>query len=138
MELRLLGLTTMLALMGGCSSPTSVSPYGPETLIELHIGEERQLEGTDYRLSFGRVTEDSRCPTAVVCTWAGNAAVEIGIAAGTGPTHPLVLNTSLEPRQADWHAVRVTLLEVAPAPREPEPIPLDTYSVWLRVEPLQP
>ena len=105
--------------------------------IELAVGEERSIPGTTLRLRLLRVVEDSRCPVDVTCVWEGNAAVEIGLTAGSGPTHVHVLHTVLEPRAVDVSGVRVTLVGVAPEPREGEPIPADDYVASLRVEPIE-
>ena len=95
-----------------------------------------RLEGSVIRLNFGRVLEDSRCPIDVTCVWAGNAKVEIGIGAGMGPTHPLLLNTDNGPRAVTWSGIRVTLLELTPSPHSENPIRLEDYSVKLRLEPV--
>ena len=106
--------------------------------VTLRHGEERTVEGTILRLSFVRVVEDSRCPIDAICIWMGNGMAEVGIAAGTGPAFPLRLNTSMEPRSADWNGVRVTLLELSPKPRASETIRAEDYTVKLRVAPDTP
>ncbi len=88
------------------------------------------------RLGFGEVLEDSRCPVDVTCVWEGNGKVVIGIAAGMGPTHALILNTSLDPRAVVWNGIRVTLLELTPAPHAGTDIPPEDYAVRLRLEPI--
>jgi hypothetical protein len=103
------------------------------TEITLQYGEERRVDGV-LRLSFTQVLEDSRCAVDVICVWAGNAKIRIGISMGMGPTFPLELNSMLEPRTVDWNGVRVTLLEVTPEPRSTETIPPEAYAVRLRLE----
>jgi hypothetical protein len=127
---------------GGEGNPTesgrgqeqSQSLRGLPAEVVLRYGEERRVDGTVLRVSFGSVLEDSRCPVDVTCVWAGNAKVEIGIAMGTGPTHPLQLNSTVEPRSAVWNGVGVTLLEVKPEARSTRSIPTGEYLVRLRVE----
>lgn len=132
--------TLLLTLVscGVLEPETGPSPALLTTASEvvLGYGEARTIAGSVVRLSFGDVLEDSRCPMDVTCVWEGNARVVIGIAAGMGPTFGLELNTALEPRSADWNGVRVTLLEVTPAPVSTEPIPLQDYAVRIGVEPL--
>ena len=131
-----------LAALAGCGSTT-----GPDVDFEgsfvttpleftLQFGEDRIIEGTVLRMSFAAVLEDSRCPSDVVCVWEGNAKVEIGIGAGTGPTSALQLNTSVEPRTVEWNDVLVTLLEVTPPPVSDVPIADADYTVRLRLEPI--
>jgi hypothetical protein len=124
----------------GCSNSTepqvdtNVSLVPATTEVTLRYGEDRQLDNSVLRVTFVRVVEDSRCPAGVLCIWAGNAVVEIGIAAGMGPTVPLQINATMDPRYADWNGVRVTVLELAPLPRADTPIKPEDYSVKLRLE----
>jgi len=138
-----MGMASFLALaVSGCGSSDhpvsgefSLVPGHPQELV-LGYGQEAAVRGTVLRVSFGQVLSDSRCPVDVVCVWQGNAEVELGIRAGMGPTHPLRLNTSLDPRYADWMGVRITLLELKPAPRSDTQIKPEDYTVRLRVEAL--
>lgn len=141
--MRLLHLVMTMAATTACAdnvlettdgSPESASVTGTEFVLKY--GEEKVLDGTVVRLNFGDVLEDSRCPKDVTCVWAGNATVLVGIAAGSGPTHALELNTTLEPHSRDRLGVRVTLLAVTPEPESDRSIPDEEYRVRLRVEPL--
>lgn len=128
----------MLAACGGSTDPelspdVAVVPASSE--LTVRMGQEVEVPGSAVRIQLTRVLEDSRCPIDVVCVWAGNAVIEVGIRAGTGPTFPLQMNTNLEPHHADWHGVRVTLLELQPAPRASEPTRQEDYSAKVRVEP---
>jgi len=100
------------------------------------IGEDRVIPGTVLRMTFASVVEDSRCPSDVVCVWEGNATVEVGIGTGTGPTFPLQLNTSLDPRSVEWNDVLVTLLALTPDPVSDSAITPADYAVTLRLEPM--
>jgi len=104
--------------------------------IELRFGQEVQVGGGVLRVTFAGVAEDSRCPADVVCVWQGNAGVEIGVRMGMGPTFPLRLNTTVEPRDARWQDLRFTLLEVQPYPRTDTPRGLEDYSIKLRITPV--
>ncbi len=133
-------LFILLAGISACGNPTSSDQIPESALlpssreIVLHFGDDIRLEGSVLRIGFGEVLEDSRCPADVVCVWEGNGKVVIGIAAGMGPTHPLTLNTSLEPRSVVWSGIRITLLELNPAPQAGKRIPPEEYSVRLRLE----
>ena len=133
-------LLVAVALIG--CGPEGEGNLGPDasyltsiTVVTLQYGQDLLVADSVLRLSFAAVLEDSRCPTDVVCVWEGNAGVELGISAGTGPTFPLRLNTSQEPGSAVWNGVLVTLLEVTPAPTSESTIPTEAYSVTLRLEP---
>lgn len=126
----------------GCGNPTASDGFPESSLlptsreIVLQYGEDIRLEGSVLRLSFNEVLEDSRCPVDVTCVWEGNGKVIIGIAAGMGPTHALILNTALDPRSVVWSGIRVTLLELSPSPHAGTNIPPKDYAVLLRLEPL--
>lgn len=124
-----------LLLFGACHQPA----VGPDTqqvpgqTVILAPGQEVRV-GSLLRIWFGEVLSDSRCPTDVVCVWAGNAEVQIGLALGTGPTHRFVLNTTLEPASADFGGYRVTLLALTPAPVSTRRIDPAEYRAHLRVD----
>lgn len=103
------------------------------TEVTLRYGEERRV-GEVLRLGFEEVLGDSRCPIDVICVWAGNVEVRIGISLGMGPTFPLELSSLLEPRSVDWKGIRVTLLEVTPQPKSEQTIPPEAYTIRLLVE----
>ncbi|MFC1932604.1 hypothetical protein ACFLXU_03105 [Chloroflexota bacterium] len=60
-------LSTMLFVVAACNSDT-VS-LGQE--FSLRIGESASIRGEELQVRFLEVTEDSRCPTGVVCIWEG-------------------------------------------------------------------
>jgi hypothetical protein len=105
---------------------------GPE--IVLQAGQEIQLRGTPLRIAFLRVIGDSRCPRDVVCVWAGNGAVELGLSLGKGPQQRFTLNTSVGAREAVLADFRVRLVELRPEPVSSSPTPPEDYAVRLRLE----
>jgi len=127
---------TALGLVG-CSDNTL-----PSTELDLRdlapvqwtmrVGEERTIEG--LRVTFGGVPQDSRCPTEVLCPWSGNAvaSIEVGPVTGRGPSFPLSLNTSIEPRHGSAYGLRITLISLRPEPRTPGPIREQDYEAELR------
>jgi hypothetical protein len=138
---KILCLLAAVAFIGcGTNGETDLGPEPSYvtsiTVVTIPYGQEVAVEGTVLRMNFGDVLEDSRCAVDVVCVWEGNGKVEVGIRAGMGPTSMLQLNTSLEPRDAEWNDVLVTLVELTPAPTSGDPISLGDYSVTLRLEPL--
>lgn len=133
-------LLLALVACGNPAGPTEVTPdtavIPASTDMTLRMGEEASVGSSVVKISLARVVEDSRCPIDAVCVWAGNAVVELGIRAGMGPTVPIQINSTLEPRTAEWNGVRITLLEVQPAPRASVPTKPESYSVKIRVEPV--
>lgn len=133
LDARTAALALLLAACGLSTGPGEQSLPDQPAEIELGVGEEVTIPGTVLRVAFVGVSEDSRCPVDVVCVWEGNAAVDIGLTAGSGPTQLRVLNTALDPRFTDFGGLRVTLVDVAPEPYEGEPIPPEGYVVRIRV-----
>jgi len=137
MKLGTLGLALVFLLVSCGLSTGLPDPPGPDEL-EVRVGDEVSIPGTVVRLGFERVTSDSRCPIGAVCVWEGDAAVEIGLTAGTGPTQAFVVHSALDPRFADFAGVRVTLVGLAPLPREGQAIDPYDYIARFRVEALAP
>lgn len=109
---------------------------GPD--IVLQAGKEIQLRGTPLRIAFLRMVGDSRCPRDVVCVWAGNGAVELGLTLGRDPQHRFTLNTTVGAREAMLGDYRVSLVELTPDPLSTRPTPPEDYAVRLRVETVAP
>jgi hypothetical protein len=134
-------LGALLIALAACDESTGPEAARQDAVLTsgqemtLRYGEEKAVGQSVVRLSFGQVNEDSRCPIDAVCVWAGNAQVELGIRAGMGPTYPLRLNTNLEPRSTVWSGIRITLLDVQPAPKASEPTKPEDYSVKVKLEP---
>lgn len=134
-------LGALLLALAGCDEATGPEAARQDAVLTstqemtLRYGEEKAVGQSVVKLSFGQVNEDSRCPIDAMCVWAGNAQVELGIRAGMGPTYALRLNTTLEPRSTVWGGIRITLLEVQPAPRAGQTTKPEDYSVKVRLEP---
>lgn len=133
----LVGLGAALALLSACDLSTRpvvvrLSEGVADTAFSLGVGQEARL-GV-LRLMFTGVTEDSRCPSDVVCVWAGNAAVEIDVSLGMGPSVRYVLNTTVDPRSADVGGYRITLLDLRPYPVSTSRIPPASYVATFRLQ----
>ena len=125
--------------LGACdlSAPVlaaSISAGVADTTIALRVGQEARVGGTVLLVTFLGVTNDSRCPSDVMCVWAGNAAVAIATRVAMGPTVRHVLNTTLDPRSADVGGYRVTLAGLRPYPVSTSRIPADRYVADLRFQ----
>jgi hypothetical protein len=101
--------------------------------VTLRHGEHKRVAGEQLGVGFNRVVADSRCPIDAVCVWMGDAVAELELTAA-GRTGKLELHTSLEPRSQLWNGVKVTLLELQPAPRASEPTRPAAYSVRLQLD----
>ena len=134
---RLAGLA-LAAALAACSSggggPTgSGTPTPSVGTLTLGVGEAATLPGTSITLVFHAVTEDSRCPTDVVCVWEGNAQVAVTLASMAGRLDSR-LNTTSEPRRIQFRGVALALVSVAPHPAG-QPIDPDAYQATFEVDP---
>jgi hypothetical protein len=128
------GLAPVACNAPGTGFLADVRAGSADTLLTLAVGQEARAPDGVLRVAFLAVSDDSRCPTDVQCVWAGNAAVELGIAYGMGPTVRHVLNTGIEPRGLDLGLYRLTMAELSPAPVSTATIPPDRYVVSLRLQ----
>lgn len=126
-------------LLVACGATGIVAPnpdvggaLGPDT-VTLRIGQEVRVGSLD--LAFADVPSDSRCPSDVVCVWAGNAVAEVAVgpAFGQGPTYQLLLNTTEGPHSGEAWGLRVTLVELAPEPISTHPTRRGDYVARLEV-----
>lgn len=123
-----------------CTSPLTLSPDGPRATasvevgraFDLRVGEEAAVAGTDVRIRFDGVRQDSRCPTGVQCVWSGDAEAALRITTPAGPTN-LVLHTNVDPRSANASGHLIRLETLRPHPAEGTAIPAGEYVVTLIV-----
>jgi hypothetical protein len=97
----------------------------------LRFGERVSLQNTDLTLVFQDVTEDSRCPEGVVCVWAGNARILLGVNQTT-----VALNTTLDPKQASSGLYMIRLNSLSPYPMIGRTIRKEEYVASLAVTPI--
>jgi hypothetical protein len=126
--------------VAGCGGPSTSITAAPNVVhstspaeVVLAIGDEARVDAL-LRVGFMSVPSDSRCPTSVVCVWAGDGAAEISYGLGDGPSFPDTLHTTLDPKSVDFGAYRLTLLALTPYPSTTRPIPARDYRARLRVE----
>lgn len=124
--MRHLSAALMMAALAACSSTTSsdvsatsqnsqtVSQQELGKAFAMKIGESVTLN--DLRLTFRSVEGDSRCPTDVVCVWAGDGEIALRIEQG-GKAAVAALHTTLEPKKTEWNGYTIALVSLAPAPK---------------------
>lgn len=118
--------------------PTQQQGQASPGEVTLRMGETTFVDNIEIR--FSGVLEDSRCPSDVTCVWAGNAQAALGVGPprGTqGPTEQVLLNTSEAEKSGEAWGLRLTLVDLTPAPRSTQPIPPENYLVRLKVEALE-
>jgi len=120
----------LVAFLAGCSSSPSAPgdvPLGREFVLEP--GESATVEGTDVRITFQRVVEDSRCPVDVVCVRAGDAVVALTVG-----DRSLELHSNSDPETVVGDH-RIRLERVDPTAYSDRTIPPGDYRAVLKVTP---
>lgn len=135
-----MGMLLLLACSGsGLNDPGPVLRISPPDDVELALGQSVNVSlaggggPVDLTVTFEAVTGDSRCPSDVVCIWAGDAAVRLQLSGEA--TGDLVLHTPTEtigPRSGVAGRFRVELLELTPQPHTGRPRP-PAYRATLRI-----
>ena len=121
------------ALLAGCRGTTDVQP-GEE--FSLRPGERVEIAGGVAVVRFVAVPQDSRCPSDVVCIWAGDAVARLDLlVAGDSMRSDLHTNAQGGSVQAESHGYVLELVSLAPNPRSGTQIPQAEYTATLRVNP---
>lgn len=110
----------LVVLSASCnSSPRTAPELAQEFLLPLH--ETAAVKDTPLRIRFEEVSEDSRCPSNVVCVWQGNGKIRLDVLAN-GTRESVLLNTvggGQFPQEVVAFGYRIRLLELEPVPVEP-------------------
>jgi hypothetical protein len=81
--------------------------------FDLRIGETAYVADTRLTIRADSVPEDSRCPTDVVCAWAGNARIALTVRHDSDVDR-VNLNSTLQPRAVTRHGYTLELVDVRP------------------------
>jgi hypothetical protein len=119
---------------GGGNAPTSPTPTLNEEFT-LSPGQTAAVNGTNVRLTFDRVREDSRCPTDVTCAWEGDAVVVLKVRVEAEEATREVHTQGGQPRlrKAPAGDYVVTLVRLEPEPRSTTTIDASAYRATLLV-----
>lgn len=110
------GASVLLLSSYGCSSIQPAVVVEPGTSFALAPGQTATIRGTDTRITFKLVREDSRCPVDVTCVWEGDAKIEIVIApSDSAGTRTLSLRSPNETRVGN---LRIRFVGLSPVPRQ--------------------
>lgn len=136
-------LLFLMTLAAGCGSSSYEDlPAAPAVTLEarsgeafrLRPGQTARLPGAGLFVFFRGITEDSRCPRAVVCVWAGNAGARIRVSADGDRYTTYDLHTTLEPKAVRFAGRTIALVAVEPVPESGSTIDPDDYVITLRVD----
>ena len=120
-----------------CNQDNSINKtFNPGEIIELKIGEQAAIKGSNLELTFVDLSEDSRCPSSVVCIWEGRAIVNLQLKINNDLEEIELISRSGHPQIAeksigDWD---IRLVNVSPYPETQTPIEKEKYIISLVVE----
>lgn len=115
--LRQIFTATFLSL--ACASVDKIVAQ-PDVNFILPIGKTAAVAGTNTRVTFREVTEDSRCPKNALCVWEGAAKIAITASRNGGPAEAAVLSLTPPNNEARLADVVVRFVALAPYPETPE------------------
>jgi len=123
-------LSTISFVIAACSS-NAVS-LGQE--FSLRIGESANIRGEELQVRFLEVTEDSRCPTGVVCIWEGRVSGLLEITYRES-SHQVELT---EPGLTSWPPENIfneykIAYHIEPYPQAGTEIVAEDYRLFLRI-----
>jgi hypothetical protein len=126
----------MLPALGACINTFRTGPV-PGTdenqQVEIPLGQTRTFDEERLAVGFGRVMEDSRCPSDVQCIQAGNALVGLILQERGEATRTVELNTNQNPRRVSHEGYIVEVVGLEPRPTSAGPPEHESYVVRLRI-----
>jgi hypothetical protein len=103
------------------------------TPFQLRPGTTVSVGDSGLLIAFRGVGSDSRCPTDVVCVWAGDAVARIQVTVGRMAWTSHDLHTTLEPREIQFREWTIRLVSLEPARQSNREIPAGQYLLTLEV-----
>jgi hypothetical protein len=128
-----LSVALVALALSGCAAVKLASapevPLGED--FDVALGKSAFIASTGFRVTFVRVSEESRCPMNARCVWEGNAKVVVLF--GSLSAETLELNTSERfARSGRFMGFEVTLVHLEPTPMAGEKV--KKYVATFRVE----
>jgi hypothetical protein len=99
-------------------------------LFELKAGQTKNIPGSEAKVKFLNVMEDSRCPEGTKCIWAGNAKVKLRVTNKRG-AKVFDLNTAKGATDYSFEGYNIRLVKVEPKVKVNEHIRQREYVVTL-------
>ena len=100
--------------------------------FDVRINDIAYIAETRFSIQVDGVPEDSRCPSDVMCAWAGNARVALTLRDGTD-VYAVDVNSTPNRHTVTRGRYTVELIDVRPVPIAGQPIPAEAYVIRLVV-----
>ena len=101
--------------------------------FRLEIHQTAFIESENIKIKFMDVTEDSRCPSEVVCVWAGQVKILVNISKDDEDLGDATLIADDDQAVKTFDGYSVRLLKVDPYPISTEQIELSDYIIIMIV-----
>ena len=108
----------LLVSLPGCAPVETAITAEPGVSFALPIGQTAAVKGTDTRLTFSEVREDSRCPTDVTCIWAGDAKIRVVVSRNGAADETRIMSITPPNNEARTDNLRIRFVGLAPVPRQ--------------------
>ncbi|HJQ11022.1 MAG TPA: hypothetical protein VJ840_08325 [Gemmatimonadaceae bacterium] len=122
-----------MVVLSRCATVDTAVVAKPGVEFSLPVGQSATLSGTGYRITFDRVTEDSRCPVDAVCVWAGDAKIQLTISRSTAPAEIRIAGLTPPNSEVVSDNLKIRFVALSPAPRTTEPATSRAYIAQLIV-----
>lgn len=126
-------LITSLFFLPGCSNNGKIVSADLGEEFTVSIGQSARINREDLVVTFNEVIGDSRCPSNVVCIWAGVASISVTITSH-GDTYSMALNQPGLSGNGTAEFLDYTLtFDLEPYPIAGTEVSTDDYSLTLTV-----
>ena len=123
----------LIVLLGFAQDPTIATKVDLGEEFKIMNGHEVVIKEEKLRITFRSVPTDSRCPSDVVCGWAGNGEVVVEVARKNKKQVVATLNTLLDPKEIVYKGLKIRLVALNPYPKVSEPIDPKDYEATMVV-----
>ena len=89
----------LFVVLGLAQTPATNNKVDLGQAFKIKNGEEVLVRGEKLRITFRSVPMDSRCPSDVVCHWAGNGEIVVEVTRKNKKQVVATLNTLLDPKE---------------------------------------
>lgn len=101
--------------------------------FKIKNGEDVVVRDEKLRIKFRSVPMDSRCPSDVVCGWAGNGEVVVEVVRKNKKHRVATLNTMSDPKEIDYRGFKIRLVALNPYPKVSDRINPKDYEATMIV-----
>ena len=108
----------VIVAVSSCAAMEPTVPAEPGVTFSLPIGKTAAINGSETRLTFKVVREDSRCPTDVTCIWAGDAKIDVTISRNGSSDDTRVLSLTPPNNEATSGDLQIRFVGLTPVPRQ--------------------